>query len=167
MTQEHRRDFLWSLVAGLAVSIPAPLRGQEPQGQSARDLLDHYFRAVQARDLDRVMALFAPDARYEDVTFQFAIDGAAAIRQMFSESFKGLGEPAWQLRRSVVEADRVVAEWAVDGRHSGSILGVEATGRALQLRGMSLLEVRQGRIRSVTDYVDRAGLETQLGLRPR
>lgn len=167
MHAECRRAFVLKVAAGLgAAAVPRTLPAA-PQAPSTRDVLDHYFRAVQARELDRVVALFTPEARYEDVTFQFAIEGPQAIRQMFSSAFSGLAEPVYQLRRSVVEADRAAAEWVAEGRHAGPMLGVEATGRRLQVRGLSFLEIRQGRIRSVTDYLDRIGLETQLGLHPR
>ncbi len=159
-----RRTFVHHLVAAGAASL-TPTGLAAAQTPSPRDVLDTYFRAVQARDLDRVSDLFAQDARYEDATFQAQFEGRDAIRQMFEAMFHGLAEPTYQLIRSVAEADRVAAEWSVEGRHAGPMLGVEASGRRMRIRGVSLLEIRRGKIRSVTDYIDRAGLETQLGLR--
>lgn len=52
-------------------------------------LLDRWSEAIRAKDIDRLMALYAPDSVYFDVVPPLQITGAAAIRQNFLRWFAG------------------------------------------------------------------------------
>jgi hypothetical protein len=52
---------------------------------------------------------------------------------------------------------------AVDAVHTGTIAGIEPTGRELILSGMSFYKVRNGQITETRNQVDMLGLLTQLG----
>ena len=66
---------------------------------------------------------------------------------------------------NVVAAERQAAvEWRTVGTFTGSPFeGVEATGGRLELRGLDLLEIEDGRILKNTAYYDGAAFMRQLG----
>jgi steroid delta-isomerase-like uncharacterized protein len=47
---------------------------------------------------------------------------------------------------AIVTADRAVIRWEARGTHQGEYLGVPATGRPVSYSGITLLELRDGRI---------------------
>ena len=155
------RSFAAAGAAGCAHVAPA----SSSSSSSPRAIFDAYFAAAQAGDVEAVLASFAEDAEYEDVTFAYRGRGKAELRGMFASAFRGLAPVERRVIRLVADASRVAAEWEAVGTHAGPMLGVPATGRRIHLRALSLIEVKGDRIRLVTDYTDRAGLERQLGLR--
>jgi hypothetical protein len=67
----------------------------------------------------------------------------------------------------VENAGRVIAEWKWRATNTGPLAlpdGTEmpATGKSVELLGVSVVEVRDGEIAVVRDYFDNAGLMSQL-----
>jgi predicted ester cyclase len=46
----------------------------------------------------------------------------------------------------IVSGDRMVLRWQGRGTHQGEYLGVQGTGRPISYRGITLYELRDGRI---------------------
>jgi hypothetical protein len=68
----------------------------------------------------------------------------------------------------VVAGEREVAvEWRMHGHFTGEpFQGVEPTGKTVDLRGIDLLEVEDGKNVSNTAYYDGMGFARQIGLMP-
>ncbi len=72
------------------------------------------------------------------------------------------------LLRSVDEVgNRVYAEWLIEADHTGPYIldeevAVEATGRHIQLAGMSVADFRDGKIRSYRTYFDDLSMIEQI-----
>ena len=63
--------------------------------------------------------------------------------------------------------NKVVAEWVIEGDHTGPlVLGedavVDATGRHVQMAGVTVADFRDGKIRSFRTYVDDLSLIEQI-----
>ncbi len=98
---------------------------------------------------------------YATVSGLTAVAGLAALRETaFSNtviSFRGLDEVG----------NRAFAEWLIEADHTGPyVLGedavVEATGRHVQLAGVTVADFRDGKIRSFRTYFDDLSLIEQL-----
>jgi ketosteroid isomerase-like protein len=72
------------------------------------------------------------------------------------------------LLRSVDEVgNRVYAEWLIEADHTGPLVldedvAIEATGRHIQLAGMSVADFREGKIRSFRTYFDDLSMIEQI-----
>lgn len=82
-----------------------------------------YFAASNAHDLDRIAAMFAPDAVYRS-TGVGAHDGPAAIRAMNEEFFTANPDVAWEVTaRRIVPEDGVELDFVIalgGRRHNGT-----------------------------------------------
>jgi steroid delta-isomerase-like uncharacterized protein len=67
------------------------------------------------------------------------------------------------IEETVAEADKVAARWVVRVTHEGDQLGIPATGRQAAVTGMSIIQVRDGRIIEAWNNWDILGLMQQLG----
>jgi uncharacterized protein (TIGR02246 family) len=78
---------------GVAATRPvAHMEDAMPSPQSeVSALLDRWSEAIRAKDIARLMALYAPDSVYFDVVPPLQITGSAAIRRNFVRWFA-----AWQ-----------------------------------------------------------------------
>lgn len=63
---------------------------------------------------------------------------------------------------TVVEGDKLVIRWSCTGRHTGGGLGVPATGRTIDVTGMSLMRVENGRLAEAWQNWDMLALLEQI-----
>ena len=62
--------------------------------------------------------------------------------------------------------DKVVENWVFTGTHTGDFLGIPATGKRLQIRGLEIWRVEDAKIVERWGVIDVAGVLDQLGLLP-
>lgn len=125
--------------------------------------------AWEAGDADALVDLFYPDAVYDDFTNQIQYQGIEEIVGYVTQVQSwatGLNIDVMQVHASETGA---TVEWffsAIQDRPIGGRVTV-ATGREIVLNGVTILEIRGGRIRRAADYVDALPLFLQLGAEVR
>ena len=89
-------------------------------------------------------------------------------RDSFRQSVKAYRSAFPDLKMEInallVDGNFVTTRWTARGTHLGPLLGKESTGRSASVTGISVGEIRNGRI--ISDYAewDALGLFRQLGL---
>ena len=66
----------------------------------------------------------------------------------------------------IVEGDKVVARWTVEGTHTGTYVGVSPTGRRTKATGMEIFRIENGKIVEEWCNLDFYGVLRQLGAVP-
>ena len=61
---------------------------------------------------------------------------------------------------------RTATEWVMTGTHSGELPGIPATGKSFSVRGVSIADLREGKISRNTDYYNLVSFLQQVGLLP-
>jgi len=82
----------------------------------------------------------------------------------FSNRFGKWKEPP--RRRALDKRDVVANRVTWRGVHSGNLAGVPATGRPIELRGINMFRVRDGRVVEQWAQLDMLGLLQQIGAIP-
>jgi uncharacterized protein (TIGR02246 family) len=81
---------------GVLVAIPAMEDAMASTQAEVRALLDSWSEAVRSKDIDRLMALYAPDIVYFDVVPPLHYSGSDAVRRNFLRWFdaweSGIGQ---------------------------------------------------------------------------
>jgi steroid delta-isomerase-like uncharacterized protein len=74
--------------------------------------------------------------------------------------------PDWhsELHGLVAEGDLVVERFTASGTHRGELMGVAPTGKLIELKGINIFRVRDGRIIERWGRLDELGLFHQLGV---
>jgi steroid delta-isomerase-like uncharacterized protein len=132
---------------------------------TARTVVDEYFAAMARRDPAAMAALWAPDG-VDHIAGQVDAVGPAGVRAYFTELFAAFPDLALEVRRTVAEDDRVVVHWTAAGTMLGRLWGVEPTGARIELEGIDVLEVRDGRIVRNDAVPDGFSAARQIGLLP-
>jgi steroid delta-isomerase-like uncharacterized protein len=134
-----------------------------------RDLLDTYVERYNAGDLDGVMDLYADDAvqNMPDGSFE----GRDAIRARLAQEIDGFTELNHTVRSFLEQGDAFADEWTFVGTHTrpfqlpdGSELA--PTGKRVEIAGMEIVVVRDGKVVVNTLYYDNLAVAAQLGLVP-
>ena len=67
-----------------------------------------------------------------------------------------------EIENSLADEDDVAVRWHATGTHTGEGFGVPASGRRIALRGVTWIEIRDGRMVEGWDFWDSAALLAQL-----
>lgn len=111
-----------------------------------REVMQRQERALNAHDLDALADCFHEDLHSEDIGHTaHTIEGREQLRQSWELMLKEVPDLRAELRGTAVEGDTVWGEWRVYGtRRDGSIL---------DLRGVAISRVQDGRIVSSRRYL--------------
>lgn len=71
-----------------------------------------------------------------------------------------------EIKESVAEGDHIASHWKVTGTQKGEFQGVPASGKRVELSGITLLRLRDGKVVSEHVYFDRLAMLEQLGVAP-
>ena len=125
------------------------------------------FDAVNKHDVDAIVDLDAPDV-VEDVIAGETLHGKEGVRRYFEELFASLPDASVTVERVVTDDTTAVVTWRLEGHFTGAAFqGVEATGRPMDVRGVDVMEIKNGLIERNTIYYDGLGVARQMGLLPR
>jgi steroid delta-isomerase-like uncharacterized protein len=130
------------------------------------DLVTNLVEAWNAHDGDRLAALYADDFVGIDVAERDPQRGPQGARRTFERYLQGFPDLQLVLRETVVQDNRVAVLWIAKGTHAGSINHIPATGRPIEVMGMSTMTVQDGKLVHATSVWDMAGLLRALGLLP-
>jgi steroid delta-isomerase-like uncharacterized protein len=138
--------------------------------ESYWSLLNRCVELYNAGDLDGVMDLYADDAvqLMPDSTFE----GSSAIRDRLAKELDAFSDLAHRVVSYVEEGDAFADEWVFVGTHTGPVVlpdgsEVPPTGKRVEVQGMELVRVRDGKIVVDNLYYDNLALQVQLGLVPQ
>jgi steroid delta-isomerase-like uncharacterized protein len=133
------------------------------------ELLERYVERYNAGDLDGVMDLYADDAVQimPDGTFE----GRRAITERLTQELSAFSDLHHRVTSFIEQGDAFADEWVFVGTHTGPLLlpdGTELppTGTRVEVRGMELVELRDGKVVVDNLYYDSLSVAAQLGLLP-
>lgn len=164
MINTSRTNSIIALVISIATVFALPVSGVaqgRSKGSASTDkkVIEQLFAAWSSNDADKVANVFTEDAVYEDVTASHISRGRAEVRQWAAGGFGVFEKFKMEVASISVHNGRGVAEWvwtATDKKLS----------KNFSVRGVSIVEVRGGKISRCKDYYDFATAMRQMGLLP-
>lgn len=78
----------------------------------------------------------------------------------------GLPDLQVEVIEMVEEGNAIAVRWRSRGTHTGTLFGIEPTGKQVEIDGLSLFHVRDGKLIDHLSLEDRFSLMTQLGVIP-
>ncbi len=134
--------------------------------QANKELLHRWFEEVWNKGRsDAIDEMFAVDG----VAHGLADDSGQPLRgpanfkafhQKFREALTGI---VVTVEDTVAEGDKIAARCRVCGQHTGDSLGVAATNKAVEITGMTMLRVKEGKIVEAWNNFDFLSLYQQMG----
>jgi len=125
-----------------------------------------YFDALSRRDPAGMAEHWHPEGVADIVPLR-VLRGPAEISELFRGLFAAMPDLETTVTRVVAGEREVAVEWRMHGHFTGEPFeGVEPTGKTVDLRGIDLLEVEDGKNVSNTAYYDGMAFARQIGLMP-
>lgn len=150
----------------LLVMLVLPAIAAPPQGEAASDreaaVAEKWIAAWNSHSPDKMIPVFTDDVFYEDVAFGEVSHGSAELRKFAADEFEGVPDLELKLVRANVHGGHGTIEWLFTGTDKG----VYKTGKKFSVRGVSVIDVRDGKIARSLDFYDSATIMRQVGVLP-
>ena len=131
-----------------------------------QSMLGQANAAWKSHDVEKLAAFFTDDCVYEDVAFGRVNHGKEELKVYLNDTFAAFPDFKTEPKSFSIAGDLGGIEWVMSGTHKGDIPGLPATGKSFSVRGASIIEVHEGKIKRQSDYYDMASLLRQLGVMP-
>ena len=131
------------------------------------DLLDRAMAVYNDGDLDGYVDLYTDDAVL--TTPEGVFKGRDELRERFARELRALSDISFTMNSYVESGDMFADEFTLVGTHTGPLRmpdGSELapTGHRLEIKGMEMVFVRDGKMVVDNLYYDNISVITQLGL---
>ena len=131
--------------------------------QRMRDII----AAESAHDVEKMLSFFTDDIFYEEVVVGGAVArGKDEWRPLLKALYAAIPDYRVEMTSYFISGNRECTEWIVSGTHRGDLPGLPATGKSFSIRGVTVKELREGKISRASSYYDRMSMLQQFGLLP-
>jgi steroid delta-isomerase-like uncharacterized protein len=145
---------------------PAPKRRRITKRKALENHARSYFEAIAERDVERMLEHWDEDGVVDLVPLGI-YRGHAGIREFFTELFTALPDMQTTVKRVAAGEHEVAVEWRASGTFTGGpFQGVEPNGRTVEIRGVDMVEIVNGKILSNTAYYDGMAFARAIGVLP-
>ena len=142
--------------ASMGVGMGTPTES----GSMAADMAG--LSAAHRQQLQAIIDDYAEHAVVEDPFFAAPIVGRQAIAQRKLAEMASMRDATIEVTHRFARGNQVVAEWVVRGSHAGDFLGFPATGRQIEVRGVTVVTREHGKITKESLHYDVADVHRQL-----
>jgi len=168
MVDEEGASETATKVEAVAANVrQARTRERRGSKKSAEAVARRYFEAIDARDLDAAVAMWADGGR-ENVRGQVDVTAPDGVRAFIGELLGALPDLRFEIVSTTTEDDRCGVQWRLSGTFAGPgpLSGLEPTGDPIVIEGFDLLRVRDGEIQSNDAFPDSIALPRQIKMMP-
>lgn len=130
---------------------------------AAQDLADTYLTMLNTHDPDLVDQFVAKDYINHN---PFVSDGREANRQFWTEFFAGLPDLSATREDLVIAGDRVVGRFVYRGTHTAELMGIPASGKAVEMRSIDIWRLQDDMFIEHWDELNLLQLFQQMGALP-
>lgn len=117
------------------------------------------------QQVDRADELVAPDYR-DHAALPGQAPGLEGAKKKWAMYLAGIPDLQVTVEELVAEADKVAVRRSYQGTHQGVLLGIPPTGKQVQIGGISIFRLAEGKIAEQWEQLDRLALMQQLGVLP-
>jgi steroid delta-isomerase-like uncharacterized protein len=160
-------------------TMPAPTTepaATEPEWGRSTELLTHEARNLgtfesvfplwNSGDIEGLLIHYCDDVVWHNVAMGEVYNGKDAVRGFLQRLYTALPDLELDVTLRLPRGRYVAEEYVIRGTHLGSMFGLPATGRRLELRFMSMVELRDGKLKEDHFYFDVASAMRQMGYFP-
>lgn len=100
------------------------------------------------------------------VTSPENIVGIEDFKTYYSNFITGFSDVSFTIVDVFGQDDKIVKHWHYKGTHSGDFFGIPATGKMVDIEGVTLVKMKDGKIAQEQDFMDNLVFMEQLGIDP-
>jgi len=143
--------------------VAAPLRADDV-GEANKALVRRFTEEVyNQRSKDRIDAYVHPDFVDHSPGVPPEARGTAWVHQQYENTYGAFPDLTFTLEDVLAEGDKVVMRWNSKGTFRGKLGDVPGRGQSVEVHGISIFRIQDGKIIESWDLVDRLTMLRQAG----
>ena len=115
-------------------------------------------------ELEKALEPYAADVVYQSPDGDFT--GREALKEYLSVYFNAISENQDTAEDIPAEGDKVVTRVTATGTHTGELQGIPSSGKPINVSGISVMRVADGKIAEEWEIFDIMGIMQQIGAIP-
>ena len=104
------------------------------------------------------------DANITMISSPQNIVGINDFKAHYQNYLTGFSEVLFTIKDVFGQGDNLVKHWTFKGRHTGNFFGIPATGKLVDVEGVTLVKMKNGKIAQEQDFMDSMVFLQQLGI---
>jgi steroid delta-isomerase-like uncharacterized protein len=148
-------------------SMPTPIESKgTPEESKNVDVYKATMAAMEAKKEADFLAGIADNAEYDDMTMPQTMKGKAEAKKFFKEMTTAFPDAKGQLLNAWGFGDYIVAEMQMTGTNKGPFMGMPATKKTINVKGLDVQQFKDGKMVRGWSYSNGAEFAQQMGLMP-
>jgi len=130
-----------------------------------KELFGRLYHSIwNERRLEFIPLVIADTHALGDPTVSGRGVGPENYRRQVERFLTGLPDLRFDVHETISEGEKLVVSWTISGTHRGEFLGVPPTNRRVSFNGITINQIRNGKIIESTVIWDGLGLLEQFGV---
>ena len=121
------------------------------------------YEAINQKNLDALDEVVASDMTDHDAGPGQA-PGLEGVKQLFSSLHSAFPDFQMNVEDMIAKGEKVVARVSWSGTHQGEFMGIAPTGNRVEVSGIDILRIAEGKIVEHWGNFDDLGMMQQLGV---
>ena len=130
--------------------------------RSVSDVLQYWNR----QDVEGVLEYYDETITWLNIAMEETYRGKNEVRGFLKKLFSAFPDLNFEVTYKIARGDNVAEQWFIRGTHLGTFMGIPATGRRIEIPGMSMAELRGAKFVSDHFYFDALGVLRDMALMP-
>jgi len=122
--------------------------------------------AWNSHEIDVVLTYYSEDYEGVDIAEARVQHGRVAVKEMLLRYWQAFPDLYFTVQSTVAEENRIAISWSAEGTHRGQIMHIPPTGHRVEVKGISVIEVKDGVVVRGQYIWDMAGMLRHIGLLP-
>lgn len=124
------------------------------------------FGAFEKKDANAFVGTMADNVEWDDMTQPVTSKGKAESKKFFEMMTKAFPDTKAEVKNVWAFGDYVIVEEVMTGTHKGDFMGIKATKKAVNVHGLDIVQVKDGKAVHGWSYMNAGEMAMQLGLVP-
>lgn len=135
---------------------------EERNLKAVTDVLNYW----NDQDIEGVLSFYDDDIQWTNVALEEVYSGKQEVREFLHRLLVAFPDLTFDVSEKFAKDDNVSERWHIRGTHLGSFMGIPPTGKRVEIPGISMVRMRDGKFLSDWYLFDAAGTLRQMGLMP-
>ena len=125
-------------------------------------VLRNVYEALNAKNLDAIPELVTEDWAWHGPGQE--LHGKKGIKELVETYVSAFPDLEFSVDEMLADGDKVTTRWSAQGTHKGELAGIAATGKTMQINGINVSRLENGKIAEEWESFDQLGMMKQLGV---
>ena len=120
---------------------------------------------INKREIDKINETNF-DSNITLITAPENVIGIQGFKDYYQNYLTGFSDVTFTIVDVFGQGDKIVKHWNFKGTHTGEFFGIPASGKKVNIDGVTLVKMKDGKIAQEQDFLDNLSFYQQLGLIP-